>query len=135
MPVPFLRLMLAIGFFIDVGFGVLALFFQPLLPALLDLRVRDPALTTVTGGEFLVVALVYVAIFRAPRRFNALLWIVALDQFFAATLVAIEISRGHIPGTWKTIGPIPINLALCAIYLIALRGVRYPRPESYRHGD
>jgi hypothetical protein len=134
VPLGLLRVALLIGFAVDLAVALLSIFFQSWLQPLLDFPVKDPALTTIAGGEFFVVALIYVAILRAPRRFAPLLWLVALDQIFAAVLVAIEIGRGHVPGTWKTLGPIPINLALAAVYLLALRGVRRARPESYRHG-
>jgi hypothetical protein len=50
-----------------------------------------------------------------------LLWLIALDQAFAAILPAYEIARGHVVATWKTIGPIPFNAALAAIYVAGAR--------------
>lgn len=123
-----LRVALIVGALVDGGVAILALFFQPLLGPLLDVPTKDPALTTVAGGEFLVVTGLYVALVRDIERYGPLLWLVALDQACAALLPGIEIARGHVVATWKTIGPIPFNLALAAIYVSgALRAREFPR--------
>lgn len=112
-----LRIALVIGFAIDAYVAVLALFAQGLIEPLLDLPVRDPALTTIAGGEFAVVAWVYAFAFREPRRYRALLWLCALDQLFAVVLPALAIVHGQIPATPKTLGPLPLQLALAAIFV------------------
>jgi hypothetical protein len=53
------------------------------------------------------------------------LWLVALDQLFAALLPGIEVLRGHLPATLKIIAPMPISLALAAVYVLAAR-----KPQS-----
>ncbi len=121
MPERLLRIALAIGALVDATVAILALFFQPLLGPLLDVPTKDPALTTIAGGEYVVVTAIYLVLLRDLERYRALLWLVALDQFFAAALPGYEIARGHVAATWKTIGPIPFNAILCAIYLLALR--------------
>jgi len=123
MPLKFLRIAIAIGALVDTGVAVLALFFQSLLGPLFDIPTKDPALTTIAGGEYIVVTLVYVLVLRDLERYRALLWLIALDQLFAGLIPALEISRGNVVATWKTIGPIPFNLLLAAIYTsAALRG-------------
>jgi hypothetical protein len=125
MPLPIVRVAVTIGAIVDLGVAILAIFLQPLLGPLLDVPTKDPALTTIAGGEFFVVTLVYVVLLRDMRRYRILLWIVALDQFFAGILPGFEIARGAVAATWKTIGPIPFNLALGAIYVAgALRSER-----------
>jgi uncharacterized membrane protein len=111
-----LRIAVGVGLCIDTGVAILALFFQSLLGPLFDLPLKDPALTTIAGGEYIIVALVYVLVLREPERYRALLWLCALDQAFAALLPAIEIARGHVVATWKTIGPIPLSVLLAAVY-------------------
>jgi hypothetical protein len=112
-----LRLALLCGFAIDAGVGLLALVAQPLMQPLLDLPVKDPALTTILGGELLVVAAVYAIVLRDPVRWRPLLWLCALDQFLGVLLPALEIARGHAPATIKTLAPMPFQLALVAIYI------------------
>ena len=97
-----IRIALAIGALIDGGVAILCFFFQPLLGPLLDFPVKDPALTTVAGGEFLVVALVYVAILRDLDRARTLL----------------EMLRGHVLISAKTVGPMPLNIALVIIFVL-----------------
>jgi hypothetical protein len=121
MPDSLLRVALVIGALIDGGVAILALFFQNLLGPLLDVPTKDPALTTIAGGEFVVVTLLYVAILRGLDRFRGLLWIVALDQVFAAVLPAIEMARGNVAMTVKTVGPIPFSLALGIIFALGAR--------------
>ncbi len=118
MPDRLLRIAVGVGALVDATVAILALFFQPLLGPLLDVPTKDPALTTIAGGEYVVVTLIYVALLRDLERYRALLWLVALDQALAAVLPASEIARGHVVATWKTIGPIPFNAALAAIYAI-----------------
>ena len=116
-----LRLALAIGFCIDAFVGVLCLFAQPLLEPMLDIPVKDPAVTTIAGGELVVAAGIYAFVFGDPNRFRPLLWLCALDQIFGALLPAIEIARGHAPATIKTLGPIPLQLMLAAIFFAGAR--------------
>jgi hypothetical protein len=127
----FVRMSLAIGFCIDAGVAVVALFFQSLLGPLFDLPLKDPALTTIAGGEYIVVAFVYALVFREPERYRALLWVCALDQLLAALLPGIEIARGNVAATYKTIGPIPLSALLAAAYVwSALRFARDPRRSA-----
>jgi hypothetical protein len=116
VPEKLLRAALVVGAAIDAMVAVLALFFQQLLGPLLDVPTKDPALTTVAGGEYVVVTGLYVVLLRDLPRYRVLLWLVALDQLFAALLPGIEIARGHVAATWKTLGPIPLSLALSALY-------------------
>jgi hypothetical protein len=92
-----------------------------LLGPLLDVPTKDPALTTIAGGEYVVVASIYAVLLRDLKKYRVLLWLIALDQAFAAILPAYEIARGHVVATWKTIGPIPFNAALAAIYVAGAR--------------
>jgi len=119
LPETLLRVAIAIGGLVDITVAVLALFFQPLLGPLFDIPTKDPALTTIAGGEYLVVTALYLLLLRDLPRYRGLLWLVALDQFLAALLPGIEIARGHVVATWKTLGPIPLNLALAVVYIIA----------------
>ncbi len=116
-----LRIAIAIGLLVDATVAILALFFQPLLGPLLDVPTKDPALTTIAGGEYVVVASIYAILLRDLKKYRVLLWLIALDQAFAAILPAYEIARGHVVATWKTIGPIPFNAALAAIYVAGAR--------------
>ncbi len=120
-----LRAALAVGAIVDASVAILSLFFQPLLGPLLDVPTRDPALTTIAGGEFAVVALLYIFILRDIDKYRALLWLVALDQVLAIVLPGIEMARGHFAVTFKTVGPMPLNAILAAIFLAGLR-----RPNS-----
>jgi uncharacterized membrane protein len=115
----FIRTALAIGALVDATVAILAIFFQPLLGPLLDVPTKDPALTTIAGGEYVVVTLIYLALLRDFERYRGLLWLVALDQFFAAVIPAYAISRGQVIASWKTIAPIPFNALLAAIYVFA----------------
>gem|GEM_PF-755276 len=120
-PARLLRVALVLGAIVDATVAILAIFFQPLLGPLFDVPTKDPALTTIAGGEYVVVTLIYVMLLRDTKRYAPLLWLVALDQLFAGLIPAWEISRGHVVATWKTIGPIPINLILAATYALAAR--------------
>lgn len=116
-----LRIALSAGFCIDFGVGLLALVAQPLLGPLLDIPVKDPAVTSIAGGELLVAAGIYAFVIADPRRWRPLLWLCALDQTLGVLLPALEIARGHAPATFKTLGPMPFQVALVAIYLVAAR--------------
>jgi hypothetical protein len=120
-----LRAALVVGAIVDASVALLSIFFQPLLGPLLDVPTRDPALTTIAGGEFALVALLYIFILRDVEKYRALLWLVALDQVLAIVLPGIEMLRGHFAVTFKTIGPMPLNAILAAIFLAGLR-----RPNS-----
>ena len=119
MPAILLRIALIAGFCIDFGVGLLALVAQPLLQPLLDIPVKDPAVTTIAGGELIVASALYAFVLRDPRRWQPLLWLCVLDQTFGVVLPALEIARGHAPATLKTLGPMPFQAILIAIYLIA----------------
>ncbi|GAC1566912.1 MAG: hypothetical protein NVS2B3_02240 [Vulcanimicrobiaceae bacterium] len=112
--------------------AILALFFQSLLGPLFNIPTKDPALTTIAGGEYVVVTLVYGLLLRDLERYSGLLWLVALDQLFAGLLPALEIARGHVVATWKTLGPIPFNLVLAAVYAIAARALPSPSASPDR---
>lgn len=111
-----LRVALAVGFAIDAWVALLALFAQGLMQPLLDIPVRDSALTSIVGGEFAVVACVYAVAFRDPGRWRVLLWICALDQLAAVVLPALAIAHGQIPATFKTVAPIPFQAVLALIF-------------------
>jgi len=121
IPDSVVRVALVIGACVDGGVALLALFFQNLLGPVLDVPMKDPALTTFIGGELAVVTGLYIVLFRDLDRYRALLWLVALDQFFAAVLPIIEIARGHVIASIKTVGPIPISTALVVIFLLGMR--------------
>jgi len=108
---------------IDAFVGILAVFFQPLMGPLLDIPVKDPAVTTIAGGEFIVVGLIYLITLRDPQHYRVLLYVVALDQAFAALLAAVEIQRGEVAATWKTLAPIPLSAILAGIYFFSARGL------------
>jgi hypothetical protein len=134
MPPLILRIALALGALTDVFVAVVMLFFQPFAGPILDIPTKDPAIATFAGCELLVVALVYLALLRDPVRFRPLLYIVALDQIIAAAWPAFEIWRGDVVATWKTLGPIPFNLALVTIYLFGAR-VRGPEAATSNPSD
>ncbi len=120
-PLRIVRIAAVIGLCIDAGVAVISLCFQAALGPLFDIPLRDPAMTTIAGGEYIVVALVYVLYLRDPRRYHDLLWLCALDQTLAALLPALEIWRGNVVATYKTIGPIPVSLILAGIYAAGAR--------------
>jgi hypothetical protein len=125
----FLRLIVACGFFLDAGVGLIALVLPQQLDPWLDIPYRNnPALAAFGGSEFLVVAVVYVLVFLEPRRRAFLFWILALDQTFATIVPAIEVLRGHIPASIKTIGPIPFVAALALAYVWA--ALRFSKGDS-----
>jgi hypothetical protein len=112
------RVALAIGGAIDAYVAVLSLFAPQLIPPLLDIPVKDPALVQLAGGEYLVAALVYALAFRDPVRFRALLWLCALDQLFAVVLPWIAVAHGALPATWKIVAPIPLQAVLCMLFVV-----------------
>jgi hypothetical protein len=118
VPANVLRVAVGIGALVDVTVAMLALFFQPLLGPLLDVPTKDPALTTIAGGEYLVATGIYLLLLRDLDRYRGLLWLIALDQLLAALLPGIEIARGHVVASVKTLGPIPFNLLLAGVYLV-----------------
>lgn len=116
-----LRIALAAGFCIDFIVGLLCLVAQPLLEPLLDIPVKDPAVTTIAGGELIVASVIYALAFADLPRWRPLLWLCVLDQFFGIVLPAIEMARGHAPVTAKTIGPMPFQIILIGIYVAGAR--------------
>ncbi|MGP6158539.1 MAG: hypothetical protein ACLPYS_13725 [Vulcanimicrobiaceae bacterium] len=127
-----LRVALIIGFLIDAGIGLLALFAQPLIAPLLDVPVKDPALTTVFGGTLLVLSCLYMLVLRDGDRWRPLLWLCALDQTFGVLLPAVEIARGNVLATVKTVGPMPFQVVLVVIYVVgALRERNSRIPKRY----
>jgi hypothetical protein len=125
-----LRIALAAGFCIDFFVGLLCLVAQPLLQPLLDIPVKDPAVTTIAGGELIVAAGIYAFVFSDPRRWRPLLWLCVLDQLLGVVLPAIEIARGHAPATIKTLGPMPLQAILIVVYAIAARTTGGPAPRA-----
>ena len=119
-----LRIALIAGFCIDFFVGLLCVFAQPLLQPLLDIPVKDPAVTTIAGGELLVAAGIYAFVIADPRRWRPLLWLCALDQLLGVVLPAIEIARGHAPATLKTLGPMPFQAILIIAYVLGARKAR-----------
>jgi hypothetical protein len=120
-PLAVLRIALVIGFCIDFFVGLLCVTAQPLLQPLLDIPVKDPAVTTIAGGELIVASVIYALVFRDVQRWRPLLWLCALDQIFGVLLPAIEIARGHAPATVKTLGPMPLQTLLVIVYIIGAR--------------
>jgi hypothetical protein len=116
-----LQIALAIGAVIDVGTALLCFFGQAYFQTLLDVPLHDPAIATIAGGEYFVLAFVYVLAARDPARFRPLLWLCALDQTFAIVLPLVTMAQGLVPATWKTIGPMPFQALLVAVYLLGLR--------------
>jgi hypothetical protein len=116
-----LRVTLAVGFCIDFFVGVLCVVGQPLLQPLLDIPVKDPAVTTIAGGELIVASVIYALVLRDVQRWRPLLWLCAFDQFFGVLLPAIEIARGHAPATLKTLGPMPLQAILICVYIAGAR--------------
>jgi hypothetical protein len=121
-----------VGLCIDGGVALISLLFQGALEPLFDIPLKDPAMTTIAGGEYVVVALVYALFLRDPRRYHPLLWLLALDQGLAASLPLLEMLRGHVVATYKTIGPIPISLILAAIYCWGAATRDAATPEAAR---
>jgi hypothetical protein len=116
-----LRPALALGAAIDGFVGVVSMLFPAATGPLFDIPNHDPVFAFLGGGELIVMTFVYVAILCNLTRFRPLLWVVALDQLFAALLPAIEILRGQLPATIKIVGPMPLSLALAVIFIVAAR--------------
>lgn len=112
-----LRIALVCGIAIDAGVGLLALFAQPLMPALLDIPIKDAATTTILGGELLVAACIYAVALSDPVRWRPLLWLCAFDQTLGVALPALAIAHGDLAATLKTVGPMPFQLLLIALYV------------------
>jgi hypothetical protein len=110
--------------------GFVSIFAQPLYPQLLDVPLRDPGLATILGGELLVAAAVYLFPLRDPVRFRPLLWICALDQAFGVALPVYLMLNGAMPASLKTIGPIPFQLALIAVYVASARRPRLKHDQA-----
>jgi len=122
-----LQIALGIGVAIDLGTALLCFFGQSLFQALLDVPLHDPAIATIAGGEYLVLAFVYLLALRDPVRFRPLLWLCALDQTCAIVLPLVTICLGQVPASWKTLGPMPFQAILVLIYVL---GLRKPRSVS-----
>lgn len=116
-----LRISLIVGAVGDIGIAIFCWFFQSLLGPVLDVPTKDPALTTIAGGEYLIVGMLYVLAYRDLRRSRPLFWLFALDQFFAIVLPLLEMGRGNAIVSWKTLGPMPLNAVLCGLYLWGAR--------------
>ncbi len=116
-----LKIALAIGVVIDAGVGVLCLVAQPLLGPLLGVPVKDPAITAFLGGELLVAGTVYALVLTRPARWWPLLWLCAADQTLGVAIPAVQIAIGNVPASLQTIGPMPLQLVLVAIYVVAAR--------------
>jgi hypothetical protein len=120
-----LRVALIAGFGIDAIVGVLCIFAQPWLGPLLGIPVKDPAVTAFLGGELLVASVVYVLAFVDLGRWRPLLWLCALDQTLGVAIPAVQIGLGNVPATLKTVGPMPLQAVLIALYVAgALAGRR-----------
>jgi hypothetical protein len=117
------RIALIAGFCVDAFVGVLCIVGQSLLAPLLGVPVKDPAITAFLGGELLVASVVYALVFFDVARWRALLWLCALDQTLGVVIPIAQIAAGHVTGTLQTIGPMPFQLALVAIYIIGARAV------------
>ena len=121
MKTKILRISLIVGAVGDLGIAIFCWFFQSLLGPVLDVPTKDPALTTIAGGEYLIVGLLYVLAYRDLPRYRMLLWFFALDQLFAIVLPLLEMSRGNAIVSWKTLGPMPLNAILLGLYLWGAR--------------
>jgi hypothetical protein len=121
-----LRIALIAGFGIDAFVGVLCIFGQPLLGPLLGVPVKDPAITAFLGGELIVASVVYVLVFVNTARWGALFWLCALDQTLGVVIPAAQIALGNVPATLSTIGPMPLQLVLVALYIAGARAQRTP---------
>jgi len=116
-----LRVALVAGALIDFFVAAILMLFPSASKPLFDIPAPDVTTALLGGGELIVAGLVYVVILRDVDRFRPLLWLVALDQVFAALLPGIEMLRGHVPATFKTIAPMPINAVLVFIYVWSAR--------------
>jgi hypothetical protein len=126
------RAALIAGFCIDAFVGVLCIFGQPWLGPLLGIPVKDPAITAFLGGELLVASVVYALVFADLGRWGALLWLCALDQTLGVAIPLAQIAAGNVPATMQTVGPMPFQGLLIALYVAgAVTGnSRHDRPGS-----
>jgi hypothetical protein len=115
------RVALVAGFGIDFIVGVLCVVGQPLLAPLLGIPVKDPAITAFLGGELIVASAIYALAFRNLARWRPLLWLCALDQTLGVVIPAAEIAAGNAPATLQTLGPMPLQLVLVALYVAGAR--------------
>ena len=118
------RIALAIGFLIDASVGLVALFAPQEFQPLFDVPVHDTLVAGIAGGEFLVVAALYAVTAGNPRRYRALLWLLALDQLFAVVLPAMAIANGVLPPTFKIVAPIPVSALLVVIFVVGATRLR-----------
>lgn len=116
-----LRIALIVGAVGDIGIAIFCWFFQALLGPVLDVPTKDPALTTIAGGEYLIVGILYILAYRNLKQYRPLLWLFAIDQLFAIVLPLLEMSRGNAIISWKTLGPMPLNAILLGIYVWGTR--------------
>jgi hypothetical protein len=116
------RVALVAGFGIDFVVGVLCVAGQPLLAPLLGIPVKDPAVTAFLGGELIVASALYALAFRDLVRWRPLLWLCALDQTLGVAIPAVQIALGNAPATLQTLGPMPLQLVLVALYVAGARG-------------
>ncbi len=121
MKTKILRVALIVGAVGDIGIAIFCWFFQSLLGPVLDVPTKDPAHTTIAGGEYLIVGLLYVVAYRNLPRYRVLLWLFALDQLFAIVLPLLEMSRGNAIVSWKTLGPMPLNAILLGLFIFGAR--------------
>ena len=118
------RIALAIGFLIDASVGLVALFAPQEFQPLFDVPVHDTLIAAFAGGEFLVVACVYALTLTDPRRYRALLWVLALDQAFAVVLPTLAVTYGALPATFKIVAPIPVSAILVAVFVTGATRLR-----------
>lgn len=112
-----LRVALIAGFGIDAVVGALCIVGQPWIAPLLGIPVKDPAVTAFLGGELLVASVVYALAFADLARWRPLLWLCALDQTLGVAIPAVQIGLGNVPATLKTVGPMPLQAVLIALYV------------------
>ncbi|MFN2461860.1 MAG: hypothetical protein ABR591_14460 [Candidatus Velthaea sp.] len=115
------RVALVLGLLVDLLVAGVSLFAPGWSAPLFDIPVRDSVIAALGGGEYFVVACVYVLLLGASRRLQPLFWIVALDQAVAVVLPAVEVAQGSIPGTFKTLAPLPVSTALAVVFAWAAR--------------
>jgi len=127
MKTKILRIALIVGAVGDIGIALFCWFFQSQLGPILDVPTKDPALTTIAGGEYLIVGLLYILAYRDLPKYRPLLWLFALDQLLAIALPLLEMSRGNAIVSWKTLGPMPLNAVLLTLYMW---GSRPPTKET-----
>lgn len=114
-----LRVALVIGFCIDAFVGLVCLFAPALVQPLFDIPVKEALAIELAGPEFIVAALVYAVAFSDPKRFRPLLWLCALDQFFAVILPVVGVALGTLPASFKIVAPIPLSALLVVVFIMA----------------